>query len=438
MSCPPGSLNGFANLTTIPGQSDLDSITINNTPFILNFAKRGVPLQMQGNSIMEDVANTIMYLGKQFTLYTTKICKPQITTTYYDLYGTQKPSLANLMFTYINTRAITSGIEEYKAGRNQTEVISIILILPIYVGNTPSANAPYLTQIKNNTIQAVYPSLKLLFNKLKCIGYPGCFDCVLSPNNPRTFGCRTYIYNFIDGITLSQADWNSLTSSMTPDLYTFIDVELITTYNGDGTPNLTTTRRSPKILESIPITDDKFKTGMNYYTVPLYPPPQGTKVNTDLAPNKFQCYPFDELYNLQRGADPSQDKIVNLGEAIKSRDTQNNTVGAMVSWDKLIIFVYIIIGCVGGLFVFGVAFWFITKYLTRTRASVATAAAAAVGPATVGAAVVGAAAVGAAAPPPIASAPPPVKAPITASVKASVPPPAPITASIKAPVKAPG
>jgi len=379
MSCPPDSLNGFANLSTSPNQTDLTTIGVNESPFTMNFAPRGVPLVMEGNTLMEDSANTIRIKGgDSYTLYTTTICKP--TSGSYEIYGTLQPSQATLLFTYINQSALTNAINAFNTAVNTgatpptpTKVIAIILLVPIYIDTARSANSSYLTQIKDqSSIQsAKYPSLETLFANLLSIGYSGCFNCAI---NSRSFGVSTNVYNFIGGIKLVQADWNALAANVSIPSYLFLNIPISQSNNSDGSPNVTNTAFSPAIMPLISVSSDNFTHKMQYYTVPISPPIV-KKSNTVLTTDQYQCYPFDELNNLQTDPATSKQKVVNLGEAIKSQDTQNQTVGAMVSWDQISGFVTIILSCIGAFLLFAGVMWGLTKMGERKRAVAAAFAA---------------------------------------------------------------
>jgi hypothetical protein len=381
MSCAPNSLNGFANLTTLPGTSDLNTIAVNTYPFIMNFAPRSTPLTIQGNTIQEDGNNTLLYKGNQYNLSTTTICKP--TTGSYELYGTavKSKSKGSLMFTFlINTIGTTitsysSAIQQKTRPKLSSTPLAIILILPVFQGD-PTTNAAYLTQIPNPpTDTNKFMSMQGLFKNLKCIGYSACIDLVVKPNTSPTFGCPTQIYNFTDGIAI-QGDLN-LIVKIQPPPYTFISgSSIIQSYNPDGSPIFTGASASPTILPPISIADDNFKDKMIYYLLPIATPKSSTAKPTNLTPEQYQCFPFDELQNLQK--DNAGTKTVGrLGEVIRSQDTQNNTVGAMVSWDQIKVFVISIGSLIVAFIGTSIFIWAITYFSDNKLPDEVTGAAAA-------------------------------------------------------------
>ena len=345
MSCPPQSLYGFLNLTKIPSSTDLNPIAVNTYPFIMNFAARSTPLTLPDQSIMltEDPANTIMYKGNIYTLLTSQICNPSSGS--YNIYGTQKTTKATIIYTYLSqttNQAVTnyqSAVQQAKTLPFPSQPIFIMLIVPIYTG-TPSANSSYLRQLlPSTTTEASYPTLETLLKGLKSIGYGACIDIQLIPNTPKPFGSPTNIYNFMDGITLSEADWTNIIGSriITPYNLTGQDSKIVQSYNvdnGQWLANTTNMGTGIVILPPMNITDDAFKNKLRYYTQPAISSSTTTAPKkTNLTPNQYQCLPFDQLKNLQ--TDPNGITTVTLDTIIKNNDTTNGTVGYMISWQQL-------------------------------------------------------------------------------------------------------
>ena len=345
MSCPPQSLYGFLNLTKIPSSIDLNPISVNTYPFIMNFAARSTPLTLPDQSIMltEDPANTIMYKGNIYTLLTSQICNPSSGS--YNIYGTQKTTKATIIYTYLSqttNQAVTnyqSAVQQAKTLPFPSQPIFIMLIVPIYTG-TPSANSSYLRQLlPSTTTEASYPTLETLLKGLKSIGYGACIDIQLIPNTPKPFGSPTNIYNFMDGITLSEADWTNIIGSriITPYNLTGQDSKIVQSYNvdnGQWLANTTNMGTGIVILPPMNITDDAFKHKLRYYTQPAISSSTTTAPKkTNLTPNQYQCLPFDQLKNLQ--TDPNGITTVTLDTVIKNNDITNGTVGYMISWQQL-------------------------------------------------------------------------------------------------------
>jgi hypothetical protein len=362
MSCPPNSLAGFANLTTIPGTSDLNTIAANTYPFIMNFAPRTTPLTIQGNTITEDPNNTLLYKGTQYYLLSTTICKPSLGS--YELYGTAKQSQGSLIYTYISS-TFNSVTANFNAASKISNIpLVMILILPIFQGN-PTTNAPYLTQLKNPpTDTSKFMSMQGLFANLTSISYSACIDLVLRPNTTPTFGCTTSIYNFTDGITI-QGNINSIMNVSPPPYMLFQNnAIIIQAYNADGSPIFTNSSSSPVIMPPISVTDNNFTNKMRYYLLPIATPQSSTAKPTNLTPDQYQCFPFDELQNLQTDANGIK-TVGDLGEVLKSQNAQNNTVGAMLSWDQIGVFVIIILSVIGAFIVFGFILWAISFFSDR-------------------------------------------------------------------------
>jgi len=141
---------------------------------------------------------------------------------------------------------------------------------------------------------------------------------------------------------------------------------------------MTNLSSSPIIMPPISVTDDKFTNKMRYYLLPIATPQSSTSKPTNLTPDQYQCFPFDELQNLQ--TDNNGIKTVgNLGEVLIAQDAQNQTVGAMLSWNQLGVFVTIILSVIGTFIVFGLLMWAISFFSDRKipdAAATATAGAA--------------------------------------------------------------
>jgi hypothetical protein len=281
-----------------------------------------------------------MFKGNIYTLATTQICNPSSGS--YNIYGTQKPTKATLIYTYFSqttNQAVTSyqsAIQQNTKPPFSNQPLIILLIVPIYTG-TPSANASYLRQLlPTSTTEASYPTLETLLKGLKSIGYTACIDLQLVPNASTPFGVTTNIYNFTDGITLSDGDWTQITGSriITPFNLVGANSEIIQSYNDDGSPKLTNMGSGLTILPPISVTDDDFKNKLHYYTQPAISSAASTTApKTNLTPNQYQCLPFDQLKNLQ--TDPNGITTVTLDKIIKNNDEINGRVGYMISWQQL-------------------------------------------------------------------------------------------------------
>lgn len=365
MSCPPQSLYGFLNLTKIPSSTDLNPIAVNTYPFIMNFAARSTPLTLSDQSLMftEDPANTIMFKGNIYTLLTSQICNPSSGS--YSIYGTQKPTKATIIYTYLS-QTINQAVTNYKSAVQQAKTpsfpnqpILIMLIVPIYTG-TPSTNSSYLRQLlPTTTTEASYPTLETLFKGLKSISYSACIDIEIMQNAPQPFGVPTNIYNFTDGITLSEGDWVKIIGSRIITPFNLDgNTKIVQSYNDDGSPKTTDMGTGIVIIPAMNITDDAFKNKLRYYTQPAISS-SGTTASkkTNLTPNQYQCLPFDQLKNLQ--TDPNGITTVTLDKIIKNNDTINGTVGYMISWQQLQVLWIPIVVCFsiffllwGALFIF--------------------------------------------------------------------------------------
>jgi len=394
MSCPPQSLYGFVNLTKLPSSTDLNPIAVNTYPFIMNFAPRSTPLTLPANSMLltEDPANTIMFKGNIYTLSTSQICNPS--TGSYSIYGTLKQTKATIIYTYIS-QTINQAVTNYQSAVQQTKTPSlsnqpliIMLIIPIYTG-TPSANAPYLRQLlPSTTAEASYPTLETLLKGLKSIGYSACIDIQLMPNVTTPFGSPTNIYNFMDGITLSEGDWTKIIGSriITPYNLTGQDPKIVQSYNQDSGQWLANTTNMgtgivilpPMTVPGATDTDSDFIKKLRYYTQPaISSASRTTAAKTNLTPNQYQCLPFDQLKNLQ--TDPNGITTVTLDKIIKNNDATNGTVGYMISWQQLQV-LWIPIVVIFGLFLllWGALFIFSSETealpLAATAATVATTA----------------------------------------------------------------
>ena len=347
MSCPPQSLYGFVNLTKIPSPTDLNPIAVNTYPFIMNFAARSTPLTLPDQSLMftEDPANTIMFKGNIYTLLTSQICNPSSGS--YSIYGTQKQTKATIIYTYLSqtiNQAVTnynSAVQQAKTPPFPNQPILIMLIVPIYTG-TPSANSSYLRQLLPNApTEASYPTLETLFKGLTSISYSACIDIEITPNAPQPFGVPTNIYNFTDGITLSEGEWVRIIGSrmITPfnlDGNTKI-VQSYNEVNGQWLANTANMGTGIVILPPINVTTDTngaYMKKLRYYTQPaMSSASRTTAAKTNLTPNQYQCLPFDQLKNLQ--TDPNGITTVTLDKIIKNNDATNGTVGYMISWQQL-------------------------------------------------------------------------------------------------------
>jgi hypothetical protein len=314
----------------------------------MNFAARSTPLTLPDNSTLltEDAANTIMFKGNVYTLLSTQICNPSSGS--YSIYGTQKPTKATIIYTYLSqttNQAVTSyqsAVQQTKTPPFPNQPIFIILIVPIYTG-TPSTNAPYLRQLlPTTTTEASYPTLETLLKGLKSISYSACIDIQLMPNVPQPFGAPTNIYNFTDGITLSEGDWTKIIGSrmITPYNLTGQDPKIVQSYNvdnGQWLANTTNMGTGIVILPPMTVTkdtDSDFIKKLRYYTQPaISSASRTTAAKTNLTPNQYQCLPFDQLKNLQ--TDPNGITTVSLDRIIKNNDSTNGTIGYMISWQQL-------------------------------------------------------------------------------------------------------
>jgi hypothetical protein len=357
MSCPPNSLNGFINLTTVPTSSDLQNIAINTYPFIHQFAPtRGTPLHIYEGThqISEDLgsSNTILYKGNSYTLNNVQICSPGTSSTAYDIYGIQKPSNASLIFTFLNTTAYGNALQAFHNAVNGSTAIPtisalplcILLVVPIY-GGTESPNSGYLTQLVDSSINSI--TIPQLLNNQPSMGYAACFNIRISPSDTTAFGLPTNIYSFIGGITISDIHWNSIKSklpnqSVSP--FNFLNNLSVVQYDANNA-----LQPSTLFIPPISVTDERFKNNLQYYILPIASALTSTSPNKNLTPEQYQCFPFDELQNLQDISGSTY--VVGLQEAINSKETANHTVGQMVS-SKYIISYAIVIGSIIAAFLF--------------------------------------------------------------------------------------
>ena len=363
MSCPPNSMYGFVNLTTVPTSSEITTATqgTNTSPFRINFAPRSTPLSLldKSNRILEDFQNTLEHKGTTYTIASVQICKPSLGS--YSIYGSATPSEATIIYTYMS-QAISGAVGAYRSAVEQKQVpllqsqlpLLILMIVPIYLGNASSANASYLTQfISTSTTTNKYTSMQQLFTKQPSFGYSACFDTQLIPEAP-TFGIMTNIYTFPRGITLSNADWNAISKSLPSPIppFNFENVQIIQSYNADGTPNLANPSSSLAIQQINTSGDNKFMNRIIYYTLDVGSSP--TKAPSLLTPDQYQCVPFDQLKNLT--TDPGGVKKVSLQSVI---NVENSTgkIGTMLSWDQIWIFVTTIGVAIGIFILFGLLMW---------------------------------------------------------------------------------
>jgi hypothetical protein len=227
------------------------------------------------------------------------------------------------------------------------------MIVPIYLGNASSANASYLTQLTSTTTTSnKYTSMQQLFTKQPSFGYSACFDTELVPE-VQPFGIITNIYTFPKGITLANADWSAISTRLPIPIppFNFENVQIVQSYNADGTPNLANPSSSLAI-QQITTSDDKFINRITYYTLDIAS--SSTKGPSLLTPDQYQCVPFDELKNLT--TDPSGVKKVSL-QSVINVDESTAQVGKMLSWDQIWIFVTTIGAAVGILILFGLLMW---------------------------------------------------------------------------------
>jgi len=280
----------------------------------------------------------------------------------YSIYGTTVPSNATIIYTYIS-QAIGSAVGNYRGAIDQGQVpilqsqrpLLMLLIVPIYISNTRSSNASYLTQfISSSTTTNTYTSMQELFKNQPSIGYSGCFDIDLIKEKT-TFGVMTNIYTFPTGITIIDADWNAISTRLPSPVpaFNYENVNIIQSYSAEGTPNKENFTSSLAIQQIETTDDNKFTKRINYYTLDVGS--STMKAPSLLTPDQYQCVPFDQLKNLPK--DPSDGvQRVSLQTVI---NVENSTakVGEMLTWDQIWIFVTGIGAAIGIFILVGLFMW---------------------------------------------------------------------------------
>jgi hypothetical protein len=173
--------------------------------------------------------------------------------------------------------------------------------------------------------------MKDLLKDQQSIGYPGCLDFILGGS---ALSVPTNFYTFPMGIVINDKTYQTLKPLLKIRDFTIEQLPVVQTYTIDGTPVITQSTTTNIPITTSPI-GDKYLPYMQLYTKG---PSPSSFVNPNLKPEQYQCYPFNELQNI----DPDSGTVMNLGEAINVNATQNNKVGSMVDWKT-------ISGLVGGI-----------------------------------------------------------------------------------------
>jgi len=387
------SIHSFLNF-----EGPLDSIfndfsgnnrVVNGAPFKINFAPRSTPLTMIRNSIQEDPQNTLLYKNIVYTLLSAQICAPHSKGSYSILglqgpgqmlgnssssYSTQPYSeVPTIIFTYINpsfTGVITSHINAILSNTTPPKPIGetpliMLLIVPIYVGDEPSANARYISQFAKSgilDIQGAYPSMKDLLKGQQSFGYPGSLNFILENSVLNVF---TNFYTFPMGIVINESTYNDLKPPQFED-FTIENLAVVQSYETDGTARITQNKITDIPINNVSIGSDLL-TYIQRYTKDVTP---SSFVNPNLKPDQYQCYPFNELQNI----DPDSGTVMNLGEAINVNATQNNKVGSMLDWKTI----GGLVGGIGGVivaFILLVGIFWLLSWFSRPIPVTATATA---------------------------------------------------------------
>ena len=351
MPCPPGSIHSFVNfqgsLSAVFNDISNNHRVVEGAPFQINFAPRSTPLSHIENYIQEDPNNTLLYRQTTYTLASTQICQPSSTNS-YSILGLQSPpstifpdspysnrpysEVPTIIFTYISSSfngLLSSYTNAVQNGRplpaTPSQPLIMLLIVPIYSGNSSSPNSQYLSQFSSNSIRSTYPSMKDLFKNQQSVGYPACLDFILGES---TLSVPTNFYTFPTGIVLNDSTYTQFKSSFVIKPFVIEMLPVVQAYKPDGTPDIKISTNTNIPIISAPIGNTKILGYIQQYTKS---PSPSNFVNPNLKPEQYQCYPFNELQNI----DPESGTVMNLGEAIKVNDTQNNRVGSMLDWKTI-------------------------------------------------------------------------------------------------------
>jgi len=241
----------------------------------------------------------------------------------------------------------------------------MLLIVPIYVGDEPSANARYISQFAKSgilDIQGAYPSMKDLLKGQQSFGYPGSLNFILENSVLNVF---TNFYTFPMGIVINESTYNDLKPPQFED-FTIENLAVVQSYETDGTARITQNKITDIPINNVSIGSDLL-TYIQRYTKDVTP---SSFVNPNLKPDQYQCYPFNELQNI----DPDSGTVMNLGEAINVNATQNNKVGSMLDWKTI----GGLVGGIGGVivaFILLVGIFWLLSWFSRPIPVTATATA---------------------------------------------------------------
>jgi hypothetical protein len=340
MSCPANSYHGFVKFNIAP--TDIQYSTINPSPsgsaapFTLNYQPRSSPVQFADtttNYIQEDSQNTLMYNGVRYTISSVQLCN----ATNYINPGAQH----TLVFTFKSQYMSLAEAKANEAVNNNTNIpssaqstpLTIIFIIPIYkTTNTPNNDA-YLKQlIHSDATTAVYPSMETLLKNQMSIRYGACFDANLKSN---AFGITASIYNFIPGITITEANWISIIGSRLIGDYVFDSTKTFVTSYKTGLPEYNT---ASSVLPSLPKspTDGDFTINFTLYTKDISAPAK----RIQLTPDQYECRPFNQLNNLELKDGVQK---VSLDKVIATDNTANSLPNTMTVWQAVAIFLIIVV-----------------------------------------------------------------------------------------------
>jgi len=255
-----------------------------------------------------------------------QICKPNNTASSYSIYGT-KPLPA------INTANIATLIFTFTISNpDASHPNQLLLIVPIYIGGETNTSG-YLTQILNSTAgNNTYPSLQTLFTNQPSFAYMACI------NNGRT-AHNIMMYTFVNGITLTQENWNNLQGKLPNSICP------------PYTPSLGLTI---PFLPAKPPADETTIHQVTYYRLDIQPAAKiNYNTNQNLRTNQYQCQPFDQLKNLQ--TEPGGVKRVSLDQIIKTSDSA--MIGFTFSFNDLAAVFWPITGILLALLCLGIYFF---------------------------------------------------------------------------------
>jgi len=193
--------------------------------------------------------------------------------------------------------------------------------------------------------------MKDLLKDQQSIGYPGCLDFILGGS---ALSVPTNFYTFPMGIVINDKTYQTLKPLLKIRDFTIEQLPVVQTYNPDGTPVIPDSTTTNIPITFSPTNDIK----LSYMQLYTKGPAPSSFVNPNLKPEQYQCYPFNELQNI----DPDSGTVMNLGEAINVNATQNNKVGSMLDWKTIGGLVGGIVGAIA-VFVLLIIIFYLLSYL---------------------------------------------------------------------------